>query len=57
MNDLDNTYMERIAELAKKKGNDQGFDITAIVKVSKIEFSINLIKILFAFCVVGWRFR
>lgn len=34
MNELDNSYMERIAELARKKGTDQGLEISAIVKVS-----------------------
>lgn len=34
MNELENSYMERIAELAKKKGTDQGLEITAIIKVN-----------------------
>jgi importin-7 len=33
MNELDNSYMERIAELAKKKGQDQGLEIVATIKV------------------------
>lgn len=32
MNELDNTYMERVAELAKKKGQEQGLDIVATIK-------------------------
>lgn len=32
MNELDNTYMDRIAELARKKGAEQGLEISAIVK-------------------------
>lgn len=32
MNELDNSYMERVAELAKKKGQEQGLDIVATIK-------------------------
>jgi hypothetical protein len=35
MNESDNTYMERIAELAQKKGGEQGLEIVATVKVSR----------------------
>jgi importin-7 len=33
MDELDNTYMERVAELAKKKGAETGLEISTIVKV------------------------
>lgn len=33
MNELDNSYMERIAELAKKKGSEHGLEISAVLKV------------------------
>ena len=33
MNELDNSYMERVAELAKKKGQEEGLEITATIKV------------------------
>lgn len=42
MNELDNSYMERIAELAKKKGTEQGFDITSIVKLVNNFLFFNL---------------
>lgn len=32
MNELDNSYMERVAELAKKKGTEAGLDIVATIK-------------------------
>ena len=32
MNELDNSYMERVAELAKKKGQEQGLEIVATIK-------------------------
>lgn len=34
MNEGDNTYMERIAELAQKKGQEQGLEIVATLKVN-----------------------
>lgn len=37
MNELDNTYMERVAELAKQKGQDQGLDIVATIKDGESE--------------------
>lgn len=36
MNECDNTYMERIAELAQKKGQEQGLEIVANVKVELV---------------------
>jgi hypothetical protein len=36
MNELDNSYMERVAELARQKGSEQGLEITAVVKVKFI---------------------
>jgi hypothetical protein len=43
MNELDNTYMERIAELARKKGGEQGLEISAVLKVSLTLFLKNII--------------
>lgn len=41
MNENDNTYMERIAELAQKKGLEQGLEIVATVKVRKIKENLK----------------
>lgn len=43
MNELDNSYMERVAELAKKKGQEQGLEIVATIKVRNCVIAVESI--------------